>query len=73
MLQEDDALAAETTSKKNQDTAGLEGRTGFRRVDRFANLDSTNVSRMLSRSTSHGPLADPISEMNPIECVIPIV
>lgn len=38
MLEEDDALAAETASKEDKDTAGLEGRAGTGGVDRFANL-----------------------------------
>ena len=39
MLEEDDALAAETASEENQDRARLERWTWFCRVDGFADLD----------------------------------
>lgn len=38
MLEQDDALAAETASKKNEDAARLEGRAGTSRMDRLADL-----------------------------------
>ena len=38
MLEEDDALAAETASKEDEDAAGLEGRAGTGGTNRFANL-----------------------------------
>ena len=41
MLEEDDALAAETTSEEDQDTAGLERRAGTGGVNGFADLMDT--------------------------------
>ena len=38
MLEEDDAFAAETASKKNKNTARLEGRAGTGGMNRFADL-----------------------------------
>lgn len=38
MLEEDDALAAETTSKEDKDATGLECRAGTGGVNRFADL-----------------------------------
>lgn len=41
MLEEDDALAAETTSEEDQDTARLERRAGTGGVNGFADLMDT--------------------------------
>lgn len=49
MLEQDDALAAETTSKKDKDTAGLEGRAGTGGVDRFADL----LGKVLANDPQH--------------------
>ena len=38
MLEQDDALAAETASQEDKYVAGLEGRADTSRVDRFADL-----------------------------------
>ena len=40
MLEQDDALAAETASKEDKDIAGLEGRAGTGGVNGFADLTS---------------------------------
>lgn len=38
MFEQDDALAAETASKKNEDAARLEGRAGASGMNRLADL-----------------------------------
>jgi hypothetical protein len=58
VLQENDTLAAETTSKEDNDGAGLEGSPGFRRTDGLAGLESqlVELSSQPCQSFNNHPL-----------------
>lgn len=44
MLEENNALAAETASKEDEDAAGLQGRTRASGVDRFTDLIGVDLA-----------------------------
>jgi hypothetical protein len=48
VLEENDALAAETTSEEDNDGTGLEGSPGFRRADGLAGLESQLVELFIA-------------------------
>ena len=51
VLEEDNTLAAETTSEEDNDGTGLEGLTGLRRADGLAGLESQSVELQLISDT----------------------
>lgn len=54
VLEDDDTLAAEATSKEDYNGAGLEGLTGLCRADRLAGLESQLAELQLKFQRPHG-------------------